>query len=114
VLVCQLAVLPTHDAIETKFLATPEKGEDSALLIQPADSSHLWVPVTERQHQHAARKAQDYRGELDSIPRKRACRAARGEELSADVYCPSEWGTVTVTVFCVEAPPASVQVTVMV
>jgi predicted alpha/beta-hydrolase family hydrolase len=33
----------THQAKEMKFLATPEKGEVSALLIQPGDASHLLV-----------------------------------------------------------------------
>jgi predicted alpha/beta-hydrolase family hydrolase len=32
-----------HDASELKFLATPEKGEGSALLIRPAGASHLLV-----------------------------------------------------------------------
>ena len=32
-----------HKAKELKFLATPEKGEVSALLIQPGDASHLLV-----------------------------------------------------------------------
>jgi predicted alpha/beta-hydrolase family hydrolase len=32
-----------HKAKEIKFLATPEKGEVSALLIQPGDASHLLV-----------------------------------------------------------------------
>jgi len=33
----------THDAIELKFLATPEKGEVSALLIRPPDATHLLI-----------------------------------------------------------------------
>ncbi len=33
----------THKAEEMKFLATPEKGAVSALLIRPGDSSHLLV-----------------------------------------------------------------------
>jgi predicted alpha/beta-hydrolase family hydrolase len=32
-----------HKATEMKFLATPEKGEVSALLIRPAEASHLLV-----------------------------------------------------------------------
>ncbi len=32
-----------HEAKELKFLATPEKGEVSALLIRPGDASHLLV-----------------------------------------------------------------------
>ena len=32
-----------HEAKELKFLATPEKGEVSALLVRPADASHLLV-----------------------------------------------------------------------
>jgi uncharacterized protein len=32
-----------HDVRELKFLATPEKGEVSALLIRPGDASHLLV-----------------------------------------------------------------------
>jgi predicted alpha/beta-hydrolase family hydrolase len=32
-----------HKARETKFLATPEKGEVSALLVRPDDASHLLV-----------------------------------------------------------------------
>src|SRR6266567_2062457 len=32
-----------HKAKEMKFLATPEKGEVSALLVQPGDASHLVV-----------------------------------------------------------------------
>ena len=32
-----------HEAVETKFLATPEKGEVSALLVRPGDASHLLV-----------------------------------------------------------------------
>ncbi len=32
-----------HHAKELKFLATPEKGEVSALLVRPADASHLLV-----------------------------------------------------------------------
>ena len=32
-----------YEAVETKFLATPEKGEVSALLIRPVDASHLLV-----------------------------------------------------------------------
>ena len=32
-----------HDARELKFLATPEKGEVSALLIRPEDATHLLV-----------------------------------------------------------------------
>lgn len=32
-----------HEARESKFPATPEKGEVSALLIRPADASHLLV-----------------------------------------------------------------------
>lgn len=32
-----------HDARELKFLATPEKGEVSALLVRPDDASHLLV-----------------------------------------------------------------------
>ena len=32
-----------HQAKELKFLATPEKGKVSALLIQPADATHLLV-----------------------------------------------------------------------
>jgi uncharacterized protein len=33
----------THETIETKFLATPEKGQVSALLLRPDDASHLLV-----------------------------------------------------------------------
>jgi predicted alpha/beta-hydrolase family hydrolase len=33
----------TYEAREMKFLATPEKGEVSALLIRPSDASHLLV-----------------------------------------------------------------------
>lgn len=33
----------SHEAKELKFLATPEKGEVSALLIRPADATHLLV-----------------------------------------------------------------------
>jgi predicted alpha/beta-hydrolase family hydrolase len=33
----------THEASELKFLSTPEKGEVSALLVRPADASHLLV-----------------------------------------------------------------------
>lgn len=33
----------THTAKEMKFLATPEKGEVSALLVRPDDASHLLV-----------------------------------------------------------------------
>ena len=33
----------SHEATELKFLATPEKGEVSALLIRPAGASHLLV-----------------------------------------------------------------------
>jgi hypothetical protein len=33
----------THQAKEMKFLATPEKGEVSALLVRPGDASHLLV-----------------------------------------------------------------------
>jgi hypothetical protein len=33
----------SHEARERKFLATPEKGEVSALLLRPADASHLLV-----------------------------------------------------------------------
>ncbi len=33
----------SYQATETKFLATPEKGDVSALLIRPADASHLLV-----------------------------------------------------------------------
>ena len=32
-----------HEAIELKFLATPEKGEVSALLVLPGNASHLLV-----------------------------------------------------------------------
>jgi uncharacterized protein len=32
-----------HDSRELKFLATPEKGEVSALLVRPADASHVLV-----------------------------------------------------------------------
>jgi predicted alpha/beta-hydrolase family hydrolase len=32
-----------HEARELKFLSTPEKGEVSALLVRPADASHLLV-----------------------------------------------------------------------
>jgi predicted alpha/beta-hydrolase family hydrolase len=32
-----------HDVRELKFLATPEKGEVSALLVRPGDASHLLV-----------------------------------------------------------------------
>src|SRR5215831_17780123 len=32
-----------HEAQEMKFLATPEKGEVSALLIRPAGASHMLV-----------------------------------------------------------------------
>jgi predicted alpha/beta-hydrolase family hydrolase len=32
-----------HQATETRFLATPEKGEVSVLLMRPADASHLLV-----------------------------------------------------------------------
>ncbi|HKX29094.1 MAG TPA: alpha/beta fold hydrolase [Blastocatellia bacterium] len=32
-----------HQVVETKFLATPEKGEVSALLMRPADAGHLLV-----------------------------------------------------------------------
>jgi uncharacterized protein len=32
-----------HDAKETRFLATPEKGEVSALLMRPDDASHVLV-----------------------------------------------------------------------
>jgi predicted alpha/beta-hydrolase family hydrolase len=32
-----------HEARELKFLATPEKGEVSALLVRPADATHLLV-----------------------------------------------------------------------
>lgn len=32
-----------HQTAELKFLATPEKGEVSALLVQPSDASHLLV-----------------------------------------------------------------------
>jgi uncharacterized protein len=32
-----------HEANELKFLATPEKGEVSALLVRPGDASHLLV-----------------------------------------------------------------------
>jgi predicted alpha/beta-hydrolase family hydrolase len=32
-----------HEARELRFLATPEKGEVSALLVRPADASHLLV-----------------------------------------------------------------------
>src|SRR5437867_8616261 len=32
-----------HEAKEMKFLATPEKGEVSALLVRPGDASHLLV-----------------------------------------------------------------------
>jgi len=32
-----------HEAKELKFLSTPEKGEVSALLVRPADASHLLV-----------------------------------------------------------------------
>src|SRR5271166_3294856 len=32
-----------HEANELKFLATPEKGEVSALLIRPGNASHLLV-----------------------------------------------------------------------
>ena len=32
-----------HEANERKFLATPEKGEVSALLVRPGDASHLLV-----------------------------------------------------------------------
>ena len=32
-----------HTANEMKFLATPEKGEVSALLVRPADARHLLV-----------------------------------------------------------------------
>src|SRR5260370_26149500 len=33
----------THKTKELKFLATPEKGEVSALLVRPGDASHLLV-----------------------------------------------------------------------
>jgi predicted alpha/beta-hydrolase family hydrolase len=33
----------SDDAIELRFVATPEKGEVSALLIRPASASHLLV-----------------------------------------------------------------------
>ncbi len=33
----------SYQATETKFLATPEKGEVSALLVRPAGASHLLV-----------------------------------------------------------------------
>ena len=32
-----------HDPREMKFLATPEKGEVSALLVRPQNASHLLV-----------------------------------------------------------------------
>src|SRR5215467_12256653 len=32
-----------HEARELKFLSTPEKGEVSALLVRPADATHLLV-----------------------------------------------------------------------
>jgi predicted alpha/beta-hydrolase family hydrolase len=32
-----------HEARELRFLATPEKGEVSALLVRPGDASHLLV-----------------------------------------------------------------------
>jgi uncharacterized protein len=35
--------MKTHKTKELKFLATPEKGEVSALLLRPADASHLLV-----------------------------------------------------------------------
>lgn len=35
--------MPQHDTRELKFLATPEKGEVSALLIRPEGASHLLV-----------------------------------------------------------------------
>src|SRR3954462_7961253 len=33
----------THTVRESKFLATPEKGEVSALLVRPEDATHLLV-----------------------------------------------------------------------
>ena len=38
---------------EMKFVATPEKGEVSALLVRPENASHLLVLGPRRQHEHA-------------------------------------------------------------
>src|ERR1700719_2557295 len=35
--------MKAHKTKELKFLATPEKGEVSALLVRPADATHLLV-----------------------------------------------------------------------